>query len=76
MQTIQKHKFKRVEKLKRHSQKLERHQRYENQEIKRQKCEAKNDVFNVICENATAEIWREKSEGFFFIFLQNKNDLF
>ena len=61
MQTTPKQEFRRVEKLKRDSQKLERHQRYEEREIKRPKCEVKNDVFDVICENATAEIWQEKS---------------
>ena len=58
------------------SQKLERHQRYKEREIKRPKCELENDTFNVICENATAENWQEKSQGSFFIFLQNKNELF
>ena len=32
------------------SQKSERHQQYEKQEIKRPKCEVKNDVFDVICD--------------------------
>ena len=75
MQTTPKQEFKRVEKLKRDSQKLERHQRYKEREIKRPKYEVQNDIFNVICENATAENWLEKRQGFFFIFLQNKNEL-
>ena len=53
--------FKRVEKLKRDSQKLERQQRHEEREIKRPKCEVNNDVLEVMCENATAEICQEKS---------------
>ena len=61
VQTTPKQEFKRVEKLKRDSQKLERHQRYKEREIKRPKCELENDTFNVICENATAENWQEKS---------------
>ena len=61
VETTPKQVFKRVEKLKRDSQKLERHQRCEEREIKRPKCEVKNDVFNVISENSTAEIYQEKS---------------
>ena len=61
MQTTPKQEFKRVEKLKRDSQKLEKHQRYKNREIKRPKREVQNDIFNVICENATAENRKEKS---------------
>ena len=60
MQTTPKQEFKKVEKLKRDSQKLERHRRYEKREIKRPKCEVQKDVFDVICDNATAEIWQEK----------------
>ena len=61
MQTTPKQVFKRIEKLKKDSQKLKRHQWYEEQEIKRPKCEVKNNVFDVICENVTAEICQEKS---------------
>ena len=61
VQTTPKQEFKRVEKLKRDLQKLERHQRYKEREIKQPKCELENDTFNVICENATAENWQEKS---------------
>ena len=61
MQTTPKQEFKRIEKLKRDSQKLERHQRYKEREIKWSKCEVQNEVFNVICENAIAENWQEKN---------------
>ena len=61
VQTTPKHECKRVEKLKRGSPKIERHQQYKEREIKRPKCEVQNDIFNVICENATAENWQEKS---------------
>ena len=61
VETTPKQVFKRVEKLKRDSQKLERHQRCEEREIKQPKCEVKNDIFDVISENSTAEIYQEKS---------------
>ena len=61
MQTTPKQEFKRVEKLKKDLQKLERHQRYKEREIKRSKCDVQNDIFNVISKNVTAENWQEKS---------------